>query len=288
MRRARRLPASRGPGARRRRRPWAGSGAPRGSRSRPPRRGCRGGATWSVGRTRTKPRASVGDAGVAEEGRLAAPATQTTRVSSGSARRREPTRSARTAATGARQPDRDAARAAHWPRPARRPGGIPGQHGGPASSKRDRRRAHALAHEPRAEREGQLDAAGARAHHDDANGRAAPARPARSASSTRADEAADGPRGQGVLAHAGKVEARHRGADVERRGVVGERRAGRRGGCGAPRGRCPTAAARHDARARAQRRAAARRSRALRAGTDRPRSRGPCPSRPRPGGRSPR
>ena len=75
----------------------------------------------------------------------------------------------------------------------------------------------------RAKREGQLDAAGTRADHHHAR----PIAPAQRGDQLfRArDQLGDRPCGQRVLAHAGEIEAAHRRAHVERRGVIGQRRA---------------------------------------------------------------
>ena len=103
-----------------------------------------------------------------KSGRLAAPATQTT----ASASSRSPVssrtvigrhlRHARAAA------NLDAARARIVLDPPRGAAGIAGQDGRPVLEQQRCDVAHALALEARLKREGQLDAAGARAHHDHA------------------------------------------------------------------------------------------------------------------------
>ena len=119
--------------------------------------------------------------------------------------------------------DLDAARARIVLDPPRGAAGIAGEDGRPVLEQGDMAVVDALALEARLKREGQLDAAGARAHHDHAR----PAAPAQRADQVlRArDQLGNGPRGQRVLAHAGEIEAAHRRAHVERRGVVGQRRA---------------------------------------------------------------
>ena len=99
----------------------------------------------------------------------------------------------------------------------------PRQHARRRVDHSEHRVARAFARTARAQRERELHAARARAAHDHARAVLLP-RP-RHRRIDRRDEPPDRPRRQRELARAWEVEARHRRADVERGGVVVERRA---------------------------------------------------------------